>query len=75
MGPRDEPGTSGLGFGLGPIADGFLIENFDWPAVFLINVPVVITALLLGLFLVRTARIRSMPRRTCDVLCSRSRRS
>ena len=45
-------GTSGLGIGLGPIAGGFLIENFDWPAVFLINVPVVIAALVLGLFLV-----------------------
>ena len=58
--PREERGkaiaawaaTSGLGIGLGPITGGFLIENFDWQAVFWINVPVVLTALLLGLFLV-----------------------
>ncbi len=58
--PREERGkaiaawaaTSGLGIGLGPITGGFLIENFDWQAVFLINVPVVLAALLLGLFLV-----------------------
>jgi EmrB/QacA subfamily drug resistance transporter len=58
--PREERGkaiaawaaTSGLGIGLGPITGGFLIENFDWQAVFFINVPVVITALVLGLFLV-----------------------
>jgi EmrB/QacA subfamily drug resistance transporter len=49
-------GTSGLGIGLGPIAGGFLIENFDWPAVFLINVPVVLTALVLGWFLVPDSR-------------------
>lgn len=58
--PREERGkaiaawaaTSGLGIGLGPITGGFLIEHFDWQAVFWINVPVVLTALLLGLVLV-----------------------
>jgi EmrB/QacA subfamily drug resistance transporter len=58
--PREERGRAiaawagimGLGIGLGPITGGFLIENFDWPAVFLINVPVALTALVLGLFLV-----------------------
>jgi EmrB/QacA subfamily drug resistance transporter len=45
-------GIMGLGIGLGPITGGFLIEHFDWPAVFLINVPVALTALVLGVFLV-----------------------
>jgi EmrB/QacA subfamily drug resistance transporter len=49
-------GTMGLGIGLGPITGGFLIEHFDWPAVFLINVPIVVTALILGIFLVPDSR-------------------
>jgi DHA2 family multidrug resistance protein-like MFS transporter len=62
--PREERGRAiaawagimGLGIGLGPITGGFLIEHFDWPAVFLINVPVVIAALLFGLVLVPDSR-------------------
>ncbi len=62
--PRDERGRAiaawsgimGLGIGLGPVVGGFLIENFDWAAVFLINVPVALAALLLGLVLVPDSR-------------------
>lgn len=62
--PREERGRAiaawagmmGLGIGLGPITGGFLIDNFDWQAVFLINVPVAATALVLGLFLVPDSR-------------------
>ncbi len=62
--PREERGRAiaawsgimGLGIGLGPVTGGFMIEHFDWPAVFLINVPVAITALLLGLVLVPDSR-------------------
>jgi EmrB/QacA subfamily drug resistance transporter len=49
-------GIMGLGIGLGPITGGFLIEHFDWPAVFLINVPVALTALVLGLLVVPDSR-------------------
>ncbi len=62
--PREERGRAiaawagimGLGIGLGPVTGGFLIEHFDWPAVFLINVPVAAAALLLGLVLVPDSR-------------------
>ncbi len=49
-------GVMGLGIGIGPITGGFLIENFEWQAVFLVNVPVVLVALALGLFLVPESR-------------------
>jgi len=62
--PREERGraigiwaaVAGLGIGLGPIAGGLLLENYAWGAVFLVNVPIVITALVLGYFLVPASR-------------------
>jgi EmrB/QacA subfamily drug resistance transporter len=67
--PRDErpkaitvwAGVSGLGVGLGPLIGGLLIANFDWSAVFLINVPIALTALVLGVFLVPESRDPSSP--------------
>jgi EmrB/QacA subfamily drug resistance transporter len=38
--------VAGIGVGVGPAAGGFLIDRFDWSAVFLINVPIVAAALL-----------------------------
>jgi EmrB/QacA subfamily drug resistance transporter len=49
-------GISGLGIGLGPLVGGLLIENFDWSAVFLLNVPIALLALALGLVLVPESR-------------------
>src|SRR5689334_9478772 len=49
-------GVSGLGVGLGPLIGGLLIENFDWAAVFLLNVPIALIALVLGFFLVPESR-------------------
>ena len=49
-------GVSGLGVGLGPFVGGLLIETFDWSAVFLLNVPIAILALLLGLAFVPESR-------------------
>jgi EmrB/QacA subfamily drug resistance transporter len=49
-------GVSGLGVGLGPLIGGLLIENFEWSAVFLVNVPVAIVALALGVFFVPESR-------------------
>jgi EmrB/QacA subfamily drug resistance transporter len=49
-------GVSGLGVGLGPLIGGLLIENFEWFAVFLINVPIALLALVLGFVLVPESR-------------------
>ena len=45
-----------VGIGLGPLAGGLLIEWFDWSAVFLLNVPVAVAAVLLGIKLVPESR-------------------
>jgi EmrB/QacA subfamily drug resistance transporter len=49
-------GVSGLGVGLGPLVGGLLIEDFDWRAVFLLNVPIALLALVLGFFFVPESR-------------------
>lgn len=49
---------NGLGVVLGPLLGGWLLEHFNWSAVFLINVPVVITAILAGLFLIPKSDVR-----------------
>jgi EmrB/QacA subfamily drug resistance transporter len=45
-----------LGVGLGPLIGGALVELSSWPSVFWINVPVVATALVLGMRLVPESR-------------------
>jgi EmrB/QacA subfamily drug resistance transporter len=37
--------VAGIGVGIGPATGGWLLEQFGWTAVFLINVPIVIAAL------------------------------
>jgi EmrB/QacA subfamily drug resistance transporter len=37
--------VAGLGIAIGPVAGGWLIEQFDWSAVFLVNLPIVVAAL------------------------------
>jgi MFS transporter, DHA2 family, multidrug resistance protein len=49
-------GMAAIGVGLGPLIGGTVIEIFSWPAVFWINVPVVLAALALGLRLVPESR-------------------
>ena len=45
-----------IGIGLGPLAGGLLIEWFDWSAVFLVNVPIALAAVVLGIRLVPESR-------------------
>jgi EmrB/QacA subfamily drug resistance transporter len=49
-------GVSGLGIVIGPLGGGLLLEHFAWGSVFLVNVPICATALVLGFFFVPTSR-------------------
>jgi EmrB/QacA subfamily drug resistance transporter len=54
-------GISGGGAAIGPVASGFLLEHFYWGSVFLVNVPVILLALVLGHRLVPTSRDPQQP--------------
>ncbi len=62
--PREERGKAigiwsaiaGVGIGLGPFVGGLLLEWFSWSAVFWLNVPIVVAALVAGVFLVPDSR-------------------
>jgi EmrB/QacA subfamily drug resistance transporter len=49
-------GMAAVGIGLGPLIGGTLIEVSSWPAVFWVNVPVILAALGLGAVLVPESR-------------------
>src|SRR3954468_13373739 len=49
-------GVSGLGIVIGPLGGGLLLEHFSWGAVFLVNVPICLTAILLGIVFVPDSR-------------------
>jgi EmrB/QacA subfamily drug resistance transporter len=48
--------VAGLGIAIGPVAGGWLIEHFDWSAVFLVNLPIVVLALAVAPALVPESR-------------------
>jgi len=54
-------GVSGLGIAIGPVSGGWLLEHYEWGAIFLVNLPVVVVALLAGRFLVPESRDESSP--------------
>jgi EmrB/QacA subfamily drug resistance transporter len=55
-------GVSGLGVALGPLTGGFLLENFWWGSVFLVNVPVVVVAVIATLLIVPRTKDPMAPR-------------
>src|SRR5258706_8663420 len=44
--------TTGAAGAVGPVASGFLLGHFWYGSVFLVNVPIIVLALVLGYFLV-----------------------
>jgi DHA2 family multidrug resistance protein-like MFS transporter len=55
-------GATFLGFPLGPILGGWLLDHFWWGSVFLINVPIVAIAMTAVAFLMPESRSRQRPR-------------
>ena len=49
-------GITGLAVAAGPVTGGFLLEHFWWGSLFLVNVPIVIVALVLGRILIPDSR-------------------
>jgi EmrB/QacA subfamily drug resistance transporter len=62
--PRDErgraigvwAGLNALGIGAGPVVGGLMLEHFWWGSVFLLNVPIVLVTLLVGVRLLPESR-------------------
>jgi EmrB/QacA subfamily drug resistance transporter len=55
-------GATFVGFPVGPILGGWLLDHFWWGSVFLINVPVVVLAVIAVLFLMPESRSSHRPR-------------
>jgi EmrB/QacA subfamily drug resistance transporter len=53
--------TAGMAVAIGPVTGGWLLEHFWWGSVFLVNVPVVLIALVLGQLFVPTSRDPEAP--------------
>jgi EmrB/QacA subfamily drug resistance transporter len=49
-------GVSGLAVAVGPITGGLLLEHFSWSSVFWVNIPIGVTALVLGAFVIPKSR-------------------
>ena len=54
--------VAGLGIAIGPIAGGWMIEHFDWSAIFLFNLPAVVLLVGGALALVPESRDPAAPR-------------
>ena len=54
--------VAGMGIAIGPIAGGWMIEHFDWSAMFLFNLPAVVVLLVGAALLVPESRDPAAPR-------------
>ncbi|GAA3516586.1 MFS transporter [Actinocatenispora rupis] len=54
-------GLSGIGLAAGPVAGGVLADAFGWPAIFLVNLPVGVVLLAVGLRHLRESRNPDSP--------------
>ena len=50
---------SALGMAAGPLVGGFLLEHFSWHAAFLVNVPFMGAAILMGVFVLPEVRLKN----------------
>ena len=48
--------SAGIGVALGPVAGGWLLEHFWWGSVFLINIPIVVVAFVVGARIIPESR-------------------
>ncbi|MBW8059099.1 MAG: MFS transporter [Solirubrobacterales bacterium] len=55
-------GVSGLALAVGPVLGGFLTEQVSWRAIFYLNIPVAVGAVLAALFAVRESRDTTVSR-------------
>jgi EmrB/QacA subfamily drug resistance transporter len=53
--------VGGLAVALGPVTGGFLLEHFAWSAVFALNIPIAVVALIAGRMAVPTSRDPETP--------------
>jgi EmrB/QacA subfamily drug resistance transporter len=51
----------GLGVGIGPVIGGLLLERFEWNAVFFVNLPVVIVAIVGGHYFISESKDEHAP--------------
>jgi EmrB/QacA subfamily drug resistance transporter len=54
--------VAGMGIAIGPISGGWLIENFAWSSIFLVNLPIVAVCLVAGAVLITESRDPESPR-------------
>lgn len=54
-------GFSGIGLAAGPVAGGVLTDAFGWPAIFLVNLPIGVVLLLVGMRSLEETRNASAP--------------
>jgi len=59
-------GISGAGTALGPLLSGWMLEHYSWHAVFVVNLPFILAALVLGYFLI--PKLRSEHHAPLDVV-------